>query len=226
MVGDGGIFTSIEDWLLWDQNLSSGTVGGDAWVQQMHQRGVLTSGDTIPYAFGLVHGDHRGLATVSHGGAWVGFRAAMARYPSEDRSFVALCNRADANPVQLLLGVAEVYLEDQMAPEADEPGQEAPTGGGDSAPEGNPVVATPTAYAGAYYSPELDVTYYLTATEEGGIQLRAGRIRNETLSEDAPGVLKGWNGALTLRFSGLSSGAYQQMTADAGRVQNLAFSRE
>ena len=150
----------------------------------------------------------------------------MARYPSEERSFVALCNRADADPVQLLFEVAEVYLDDQMGPEADEPSPQQPGGGNDPTPEGTPVVSTPAAYAGAYYSPELDVTYYLTATEEGGIQLRAGRIRNETLSEDSPGVLTGWNGALTLRFSGLSSGAYQQMTADAGRVQNLAFSRE
>ena len=26
-------------------------------------------GDTIPYAFGIAHGEHRGLATVGHGGA-------------------------------------------------------------------------------------------------------------------------------------------------------------
>ena len=68
MVGDGGIFTSVEEWVAWDRNLGAGTVGGPEWVALMHTRGVLNSGDTIPYAFGIAHGEHRGLATVGHGG--------------------------------------------------------------------------------------------------------------------------------------------------------------
>ena len=93
MVGDGGLFTSVEDWVAWDRNLETGTVGGPDWVALMHQRGVLNSGDTIPYAFGISHGEHRGLATVGHGGAWVGYRTGMTRYPETGYSFVALCNR-------------------------------------------------------------------------------------------------------------------------------------
>ena len=116
MVGDGGIFTSVEEWVAWDRNLTEGTVGGPAWVALMHERGVLNSGDTIPYAFGISHGEHRGLATVGHGGSWVGYRAAMSRYTDAGYSFVALCNRSAIDPGTLIESTAEVYLEDRMEP--------------------------------------------------------------------------------------------------------------
>ncbi len=116
MVGDGGIFTSVEEWVAWDRNLTEGTVGGPEWVALMHERGVLNSGDTIPYAFGISHGEHRGLATVGHGGSWVGYRAAMSRYPVAGHSFVALCNRSAIDPGTLIASTAEVYLEDRMEP--------------------------------------------------------------------------------------------------------------
>ena len=93
MVGDGGLFTSVEDWVAWDRNLETGTVGGPDWVALMHQRGVLNSGDTIPYAFGISHGEHRGAGHRWPRGAWVGYRTGMTRYPETGYSFVALCNR-------------------------------------------------------------------------------------------------------------------------------------
>ena len=228
MVGDGGIFTSVEDWVAWDRNLTNGTVGGPDWVALMHERGVLNSGDTIPYAFGIAHGEHRGLATVGHGGAWVGYRAGMSRYPEAGHSFVALCNRSQIDPVALIASTAEIYLADRMTPAeqiaTSDAQAEAPAE--DDAPQDRPSPDIPdrTRYAGSFYSPELNTTYHLRDEGAAGLTLHAGRLDPATLLAVSEGVLTGRRG-MTFRFSALDDGRYQAMMVDAGRVKNLRFTR-
>ncbi len=228
MVGDGGIFTSVEDWVAWDRNLTAGTVGGDAWLELMHTRGVLNSGDTIPYAFGISHGEHRGLATVGHGGAWVGYRAGMQRYPETGHSFVALCNGAQIDPMALIASTAEVYLADRMTPAEQTAASEAPAEPSeeDDAPQDRPGPDIPdrTRYAGSFHSPELNATYHLREEGGAGLVLHAGRLDPATLLAVSDGVLADERG-LTFRFSALEDGRYQAMTVDAGRVKNLRFMR-
>ena len=228
MVGDGGVFTTVEDWVAWDRNLESGTVGGAEWVALMHQRGVLNSGDTIPYAFGISHGEHRGLATVGHGGAWVGYRAGMTRYPETGHAFVALCNSSHIDPMGLIAATAEVYLGDRMTPveEADESDEGAsPDVGGDQAGEDAPSEEIPgrDRYAGSFYSPELDATYHIQGEETTGLSVQVGKWDPLTLSEVDDGVLR--IGGLVLRFSDLAEDRFSAMMLDAGRVKNLRFTR-
>ena len=229
MVGDGGIFTSVEEWVAWDRNLTEGTVGGPDWVALMHERGVLNSGDTIPYAFGIAHGQHRGLATVGHGGSWVGYRAGMSRYPETGHSFVALCNRSQIDPMALIASTAEIYLEDRMAPAEQTAESESGAAAGeenDDAPQDRPGPDIPdrTRYAGSFHSPELSTTYHLREEGGAGLVLHAGRLAPATLLAVSEGVLTGRRG-MTFRFSALEDGRYQAMTVDAGRVKNLRFTR-
>lgn len=117
MGGDGQVYTSVDDLLLWDRNFYDPVVGGPEFLQQMHTRGVLDSGDTLSYAFGLGIREHRGLPSVSHGGAWGGFRAELIRFPEQRFSVVCLCNVGNANAGGLARRVADLYLADQLAPE-------------------------------------------------------------------------------------------------------------
>ena len=228
MVGDGGIFTSVEEWLAWDRNLGDGTVGGDAWVELMHTRGVLNSGDTIPYALGIAHGEHRGLATVGHGGAWVGYRAGMSRYPETGHSFVALCNRSQIDPMALIASTAEIYLADRMEPpvESAESGAPDEAADEDDASQDAPSRDIPdrTRYAGSFYSPELNTTYRILEEGGTGLTLQAGRLDPAALLAASDGVLTSERG-LTFRFSALAGGRYQALMVDAGRVRNLRFTR-
>ena len=228
MVGDGGLFTSVEDWVAWDRNLETGTVGGPDWVALMHKRGVLNSGDTIPYAFGISHGEHRGLATVGHGGAWVGYRTGMTRYPETGYSFVALCNRSRINPMGLIAATAEVYLEDRMTPteETGESEEGATTDTGEGEPEEeapSEEITGRNRYAGSFYSPQLDATYHILLAGADGLTLRAGKWDPVTLSQSDEGVLHGEG--LNLRFSDLDAGRFRSIMLDAGRVKNLRFTR-
>jgi hypothetical protein len=82
----------------------------------MQTVGVLNSGKKLVYASALVLQDYRGLPTVSHGGAWVGYRAQLLRFPRQRLSVACLCNVASASPTVLARQVAEVYLGDRMKP--------------------------------------------------------------------------------------------------------------
>jgi CubicO group peptidase (beta-lactamase class C family) len=107
--GDGNIYTTVEDLFLWDQAFYSNALGGDV-MQMMHTRGVLNDGKTIDYAFGLVIGDHKGLKTVTHGGAWAAFRAGIIRFPDEKFTVICLSNLSDVDPMDLGYRVSDIYL--------------------------------------------------------------------------------------------------------------------
>jgi CubicO group peptidase (beta-lactamase class C family) len=116
VVGDGGIYSTAEDLVKWHANFLEPRAGDRAALALLEQRGVLMSGDTIPYAAGLSHGRTRGLATVSHGGAYGGYRTMSLRFPQQQLAVAVLCNNGSANASQLAQRVAEAQLGQEMTP--------------------------------------------------------------------------------------------------------------
>jgi dipeptidyl aminopeptidase/acylaminoacyl peptidase/CubicO group peptidase (beta-lactamase class C family) len=116
MVGDGGIFTTIEDLFLWDRNFYHNQLGhgSDDLIQQVTTPGVLNDGQAIHYAFGLNVDDYRGSKTISHGGAFVGFQAEMIHFPEHHFSVICLSNLSTVDPNHLTRQVADIYLADQF----------------------------------------------------------------------------------------------------------------
>ena len=80
--GDGNVYTTVRDLYLWDQAFYTGALGKDL-MDMLQTTGVLNSGKAIDYAWGLVVSEYKGLKVVEHGGAWVGFRAALVRFPEQ-----------------------------------------------------------------------------------------------------------------------------------------------
>lgn len=116
--GDGNLLTTVGDLAKWDANFYDPKVGGDAFLEMILTRGVLNDAETLDYAFGLSHGSYRGLATVSHGGAFKGFRTQLLRFPAQHFSVVVLCNVGTANPDALARRVADIYLAPALEPES------------------------------------------------------------------------------------------------------------
>ncbi len=222
MVGDGGIFTSIRDLVAWDANLDAGaTVGGPAFAAEMVRRGVLSSGDTLDYALGLEHGAQRGLHTVSHGGAFVGFRAASLRYPEQDVSVYTLCNRADADPMERSLRVGEAVLGDRMGPEA--PTDDRSRGARDR-PRVDTVRVAPDAlgaFAGRYHSDELAADYRVRL-QRGSLMLEVGNELDGRMAATGGDTFR--RGPLVLRFF-RTAGEPAGFDVDAGRVRGIRFRR-
>jgi len=117
LVGDGGLYTTVEDLAKWDANFYQNRLGGrgQGLIDQMLTRGRLSNGQELDYAFGLMQRPYRGLTTVGHGGSFIGFRAQFIRFPDERLSFAVLCNDATANPEQLANRVADLYLGNRLA---------------------------------------------------------------------------------------------------------------
>jgi CubicO group peptidase (beta-lactamase class C family) len=114
--GATSLLTTVEDLARWHANFDSGTVGGERLLAALLERGVLNSGEKIPYAFGITHGSYRGLTTIGHGGSDAGYRSVFLRFPAHRFGVATLCNVAGANPTELSRRVADVFLADKLAP--------------------------------------------------------------------------------------------------------------
>ena len=123
--GSSSLFTTADDLTKWVTNFDQPTVGGAAAIQLMQTRGVLNDGSSIPYAFGIVHGVHRGLATVSHDGGWASFSTFVGRFPQQRFGVIVLANCDCIDATNEAYKVADIYLEKEevASPEpADVPG--------------------------------------------------------------------------------------------------------
>ena len=116
-VGSGGLFTSVEDLFLWDQNFYHHKVGGKDLIDLMHTKGKLNCGKELDYAFALSIGKYKGLKTVGHGGALGGYRSALVRFPEQNFSVICLSNLSSFNPSRLAQQVADIYLTDHFKEE-------------------------------------------------------------------------------------------------------------
>jgi CubicO group peptidase (beta-lactamase class C family) len=197
--GATSLLTTVEDLAKWHANFETPTVGGAALLDGLLQRGVLTGGEAIDYAFGITHGTYRGLATVGHGGSDAGYRAAFLRFPAQRFGVSALCNVATANPTELTRRVADVFLEAALAPA---PAAEAE----DDAPEVALAVERLSALAGLYWNQD-EVAARRFEAEGGRLYALAGRGR-QPLKSLGDGRFVSTTGPRTpLVFEGGSGGA-------------------
>jgi len=113
-VGDGGLMSSVDDLLLWDQNFYENRLGKGTLTKEMQTRGVLNSGKKISYGLGLTLNTYRGLPIVEHGGSLFGYRTEIIRFPEQHFTVVCLCNLSTADASSLSRKVADIYLEKDL----------------------------------------------------------------------------------------------------------------
>lgn len=89
--GNGGMLTTVGDWLKWNAMLDARTWNA-ALVDALETQGVLNDGRKISYALGLVVDNYKGTRDVSHGGSTAGYQTFLARYPEKKLSVAVLCN--------------------------------------------------------------------------------------------------------------------------------------
>lgn len=111
-VGDGGVYTTVEDLAKWDANFYHNVLGTGTqeFVERMEEVGKLDSGASSGYASGLFVGTHRGWRMVSHSGGWRGFRAQMTRFPEHRLTVICLGNVGSFQATQSAMRVADLYL--------------------------------------------------------------------------------------------------------------------
>lgn len=223
-IGAGGLYTSVEDLRLWDENFYTHQVGGDAMQRLIHTRGVLNRGDTIPYAFGNNVTTYRGLRVDEHGGSLMGYKAEILRFPDQHFSVLMTCNLGTIDPGPLAEQVADVYLGGRMGPKTAR--ATASRGLRDVTVAGTPSLTSAelAMYAGEYYSDEVDATYHV-ALNDGSLVFSARHIAVQALTPVAADTFRARSG-ITLHFErATNASAPTAFTVEAGRVRNIRFVR-
>lgn len=91
VIGNGGMLTTVGDWLKWNAALDAKTFG-EPFVAAMETQAVLNDGRKISYALGLDVGNYNGIKEVTHSGGTAGYQTYLARFPEKKVSVAALCN--------------------------------------------------------------------------------------------------------------------------------------
>ncbi len=99
-VGDGGVFTTLDDFIKWDQNFYDNQLGkgGPALIKMVETPHPDTIEITeegprnVHYAFGLRTDEINGEYMIGHGGSWQAFTTTYNRYPELELSIVVMCN--------------------------------------------------------------------------------------------------------------------------------------
>ena len=126
-LGDGGVYSNLEDLSKWDDALANHTL-----LSAQEMRPALTPvkladsrephwpakpdddnlapGQPVSYGFGWFLDPWRGHPRMWHGGSTLGFRTIIDRYTTDHLTIVILCNRTDLDPTKLALQIADLYF--------------------------------------------------------------------------------------------------------------------
>jgi CubicO group peptidase (beta-lactamase class C family) len=110
VLGDGGIYSSVEDLYKWDQALYGEKLVCAGSLEQAFTPERLNDGRATGYGFGWEIGKYRELRTVRHSGHTVGFSTAIARFPEQRFTVIVLVNRSEIDTLQLADQIADMYL--------------------------------------------------------------------------------------------------------------------
>ncbi len=116
IIGAGGLLTTVDDLLLWNENFTHAKVGGAEFVKAQQTPTTLSGGRQIAYAAGLQVTEQMGTREVGHSGATGGYRTWLARYPEKQLSVAVMCNAAEAVPTALGRETARLWMGASSAP--------------------------------------------------------------------------------------------------------------
>jgi CubicO group peptidase (beta-lactamase class C family) len=109
-LGDGGIYTNVDDMVRWDRALSSGTLVTPAVLTEASTPPALPGGAVTEYGFGWFIDNYRGEKRWRHTGETSGFRNAIQRYPDRRLTIVILTNRSSGEPQATAERIADRLL--------------------------------------------------------------------------------------------------------------------
>ncbi|NII52805.1 serine hydrolase domain-containing protein [Luteibacter sp. SG786] len=105
VLGDGGIYSSIDDLARWDAALYDDRLLSDASRKAAFTAKTRTDDPAVEYGYGWrITGD-----SVWHSGETIGFRNVIVRYPGRRLTVILLTNRNDPEPYKTALAIARLY---------------------------------------------------------------------------------------------------------------------
>lgn len=126
-LGDGGIYSNLEDLAKWDDALRNHTLlsekemrpaltpvklndGSEPHWPTQPNGDNLHPGKPVSYGFGWFLDPYNGYARMWHTGSTMGFRTVIERFLGENLTIIILSNRTDLDPEKLSLQAADLFL--------------------------------------------------------------------------------------------------------------------
>lgn len=126
-LGDGGIYSNLEDLAKWDDALRNHTLlsekemrpaltpvklndGSEPHWPTQPNGDNLHPGKPVSYGFGWFLDPYNGHARMWHTGSTMGFRTVIERFLGENLTIIILSNRTDLDPEKLSLQAADLFL--------------------------------------------------------------------------------------------------------------------
>jgi CubicO group peptidase (beta-lactamase class C family) len=119
-LGDGGVYTSLDDLAKWDDALRNHTLLSAAEMQPAITPATVPpdapnwpktdTGAAMAYGFGWFLDPYRGHARMWHTGSSIGFRTVIERFTENNLTIIILSNRGDLDTAALALKAADLYL--------------------------------------------------------------------------------------------------------------------
>ena len=110
--GNGGLLTTAEDLLQWNEYYGNGRLGNPSLFNAQTSPHAFNNGTPHNYAAGLVIGNFRGWKIISHTGATASYRSSLEFYPELDLSIAWLSNTSQFDGASLYVpgAVAELMI--------------------------------------------------------------------------------------------------------------------
>ena len=124
-LGDGGVYSNLEDLSKWDDALRNHTLlsdeemkpaltpakyGAAAHAILPDDAPAALRGVPVSYGFGWFLDPYKGHARMWHYGETIGFKTAVQRFTDDNLTIIVLSNRTDLDPGALATRVADLYL--------------------------------------------------------------------------------------------------------------------
>ena len=109
-LGDGGIYTNVDDLVHWDQALYGDRLVDAATLRLATTPPALPGGAATQYGFGWFVDTYRNERRWRHTGETSGFRNAIQRFPDRRFTVIVLTNRNAGEPAAIAERIADALL--------------------------------------------------------------------------------------------------------------------
>jgi CubicO group peptidase (beta-lactamase class C family) len=110
VLGDGGIYSSVDELAKWDQELTRSTLLSPSLRKQSFTPATLLDGTKTKYGFGWNIEPYKDRFSVFHTGSTRGFRNAILRLPDRQLTIIILTNRNEGEPIELARKIADLMF--------------------------------------------------------------------------------------------------------------------
>jgi CubicO group peptidase (beta-lactamase class C family) len=110
VLGDGGVYSSVEDLRKWIGELEEPDIVKRATLREAFTENILPSGERTRYGFGWTIDEFRSRLRRHHSGGTISFRTHLMWFPEDRLAIIVLMNRSNGDPGTIAERIAEYCL--------------------------------------------------------------------------------------------------------------------